>query len=393
MPFPTDDRAWNDTLLYLLERRRPGERTLAPEEFADELPFVRPYSQQDEGEEPAYAWVVVHKGMTNAIKTEFLRQLTSWAVPVFANEVFVVFAREPGFAMTDLSDTDHVKSLLNVLPQREGASEPAPPAPAPEEAAPSAPVAAWMPAPAAAPVAEVEAQRSEAWSAPAGGPEDAEPLARPAPAAPPASGPNRLRHQEVRRLLRDYLGDTPGQRLLDLGCGTGRFAGLFTEAKVLGVDPRPEQVETARASHGGLPNFRFMVGDPARLDLSEPPFDVVLLVDALPTGMADSATLLQRAASHTRPGGLLFLTVDNSGALNHRVARLSGQAPQGGFTLAEVTGMVRAAGFQPLRADGLLLPWPGQAIEDEGILDTLRELGRLVGPTYAEGIALLARRS
>ncbi|MBC9178910.1 hypothetical protein, partial [Pseudoroseomonas ludipueritiae] len=140
MPFPTDDRAWNDTLLYLLERRRPGERTLAPDEFADELPFVRPYSQQNSGEEPAYAWVVVHKGMVPRLNADFMRDLTSWSVPVFANEVFVVFAREPGFAMSDVSDSNHAKALLNTLPKRdaEPAAEPAPaPAEPEQQAAPS----------------------------------------------------------------------------------------------------------------------------------------------------------------------------------------------------------------------------------------------------------------
>jgi len=138
MPFPTDDRAWNDTLLYLLERRRPGERTLAPDEFADELPFVRPYSQRDGRDEPSYAWAVVHKGMTDTLGAAFLRSLPGWAVPVFANDVFVVFAREPGFAMTDLSDSDHVKSLFASLPDGEAAAPAEPPAAASEPAAASA---------------------------------------------------------------------------------------------------------------------------------------------------------------------------------------------------------------------------------------------------------------
>lgn len=377
MPFPTDDRAWNDTLLYLLERRRPGERTLAPDEFTDELPFVRPYSQQNSGEEPAYAWAVIHKGMVERLSADFMRDLTSWSVPVFANEVFVVFAREPGFAMTDVSDSDHVKSLLDVLPKRDAmpALEPAPaaaeaePEPAlPDEPAPAVfePVAASpspMPAPASAAVSP----------------------------APRPDAVERLRQQEVLRLLRDMVADVPGQRVLDLGCGTGRFAGIFTESRVLGVDIAAERVEQAQAAHAGLPNFRFMAADPAGLELSEPAFDAVLLVDALPQGVDAAASLLARAAAHLRPGGLLFLSLDNREALHQRIARLSGTAAESGLTLAEATGMLRAAGFQPLRADGVLLPVAGD-VQDEGILDSLRELGRLVGPAHAATMVLLARR-
>jgi SAM-dependent methyltransferase len=382
MPFPTDDRAWNDTLLYLLERRRPGERTLAPDEFADELPFVRPYSQQHSGEEPAYAWVVIHKGLVGKLDAGFMRDLTSWSVPVFANEVFVVFAREPGFGMSDVSDSNHAKALLNVLPKRDAA----PAEPEPEAAAPQ-PEPEPEPEPSIEP--EPEAIHPEPPRADPAPPPAPRPAVRPAPVAGGAL--ERLRQQEVARLLREMVADVPGQRVLDIGCGSGRFAGVFTESKVLGVAPTAEQVEQAQATHAGLPNFRFTLADPASLELSEPAFDAVLLVDALPQGVDAAAGLLARAATHLRPGGLLFLSLDNGEALHRRIARLSGTAAEAGFSLAEMTGMLRAAGFQPLRADGVLLPVAGD-VQDEGILDSLRELGRLVGPAHAEAMVLLARR-
>jgi SAM-dependent methyltransferase len=374
MPFPTDDRAWNDTLLYLLERRRPGERTLAPDEFADELPFVRPYSQQ-EGDEPAYAWVVVHKGMVDRLNQDFVRDLTGWAVPVFANEVFVVFAREPGFAMGDVSESDHARSLLVTLPQR-----------APEAAAAQPATAQPAPTPEPTPVAAPPAEPQPVPSAPA-------PVFPPAVTATATGSLQKLRQQELRRLLREALRDAPGQRVLDLGCGTARLTAAFTEAEVLGLDRSPDVVAQAQAAHAGLPNYRFTVAEPAEYEAPGAAFDAALLLDTLPGGMDEAAVLLGRAASQLRPGGLLFLSLDNSEALHRRLARLSGAAPRGsGFTLAEITGMLRAAGFRPLRADGVLLAVAPSDIQDDGILDTLRELGRLAGPAHADTMVILARR-
>jgi len=378
MPFPTDDRAWNDTLLYLLERRRPGERTLAPEPFVDELPFVRTYDQPKGDEEPHYAWVVVHKGMLDALDLGFLRQLPGWSVPVFANEVFVVFAREPEFAMTDLSDSDHVKSLFGQLPMDAAEAEAAAiPQPVEVEQEPEPEQASAQPAlePGELPVAAAPVAAT---------------AARPAPAVAPTGALQRLRQDETQRLVGEYLGKLQGRRVLDLGCGLGRFASTMASAEVLGVDAAPDLIEDARAAHGGLPNFRFIAADPRKPLLGERPFDVTLLVDALSGPGADATALLENAASLTRPGGLLVVSAENRDALNRRVAR---DSAGGGFTLAELTGMLRAAGFRPVRADGVVLPWTsGPGSEDEDVLQALRELGRLAGPAYAQSIMVLASR-
>lgn len=48
-------------------------------------------------------------------------------------------------------------------------------------------------------------------------------------------------------------GDLAGRRVLDIGCGTGRFAAALSErAKVWGVDRSPEMLEVARARAPGV---------------------------------------------------------------------------------------------------------------------------------------------
>ncbi|EHM03123.1 methyltransferase domain protein [Acetobacteraceae bacterium AT-5844] len=372
MPFPTDDRAWNDTLLYLLERRRPGERTLAPDQFVDELPFVRTYGQPKGEDEPADAWMVIHKGMLSKFDLSFLDELPKVSVPVFANEVFVVFAREPGADVQDLSDSNHVKSLFGQLPQLRA-----------ERGEPAAAAEAG-----ADPQAEAEAPVIEPIPSP-------EPAQAPAAPAPAPSGPggravHRLRQDELQHLMAEYLGDVSRRRVVDLGCGSGRFSEVLASAEVLGIDKAPDVIESARRAHAAQPNFRFINADPRQPELDEPPFDIALLADALVQPGSAASALLESAAALLKTGGLLFVSVDNKLALNRLVAR---EEQPSGFTYGELASAVRAAGFRVLRADGFVLPWPeGPGTEDEVVLEAMRELGRLAGPAYAQSMVLLARK-
>jgi ubiquinone/menaquinone biosynthesis C-methylase UbiE len=72
-----------------------------------------------------------------------------------------------------------------------------------------------------------------------------------------------------------------GRRVLDLGCGDGRFAlGIAPYAsRVEGIDPDAEAIATARqgAREAGLRNVRFKAGAAQRLPYRDGVFDVVIL--------------------------------------------------------------------------------------------------------------------
>src|SRR6266508_3703719 len=76
-------------------------------------------------------------------------------------------------------------------------------------------------------------------------------------------------------------GVRPGQRVLDVGCGTGYFARLLARAVgpdglVVGIDPSPEMIAYARRKTGRAGNAQFQVGTAEALDVPAEQFDVVV---------------------------------------------------------------------------------------------------------------------
>jgi SAM-dependent methyltransferase len=104
----------------------------------------------------------------------------------------------------------------------------------------------------------------------------------------------------------------PESKILDLGCGNGRLAGLLSAKAVeyLGIDNNSALLALAREQH---PDDRFKLADMVGLDLPEGAFDTLFCV-AVFHHLPDKKTRRQ-AASHMhrvlREDGILILTVWN----------------------------------------------------------------------------------
>lgn len=141
-----------------------------------------------------------------------------------------------------------------------------------------------------------------------------------------ASRPSRTIRAAVDRLARDGVVG-PGTRVLDLGCGPGRYAELLAGlgAVVTGIDLSPRSIATARerAAAQGLP-IEYRVQDFHTLD-DEAAYDVVLQVYGEVNTFADDVRdrLLAAARRALVPGGRLVLDLSTP-PLRRRVGRRRG---------------------------------------------------------------------
>lgn len=124
---------------------------------------------------------------------------------------------------------------------------------------------------------------------------------------------NRMIHFSQRLALAPWFQVGPGTRVLDVGCGVGRWSRLLASrgAFVTGVDLSPTMIEQSkrRAAEDGLASrCKFLVQDSALLDAGEG-FDLVLGVTVL-QHILDPIALraaVRRMADHLSTAGRMIL--------------------------------------------------------------------------------------
>lgn len=124
---------------------------------------------------------------------------------------------------------------------------------------------------------------------------------------------NRMIHYCQHLALRPWLDIEPGTRVLDVGCGVGRWSSLLAArgGQVTGMDLSPTMIAEAqrRASAMNVAGrCRFLVQDLAQLDVRET-FDLVLGVTVLQHILDPPAlrAAVRRMSDHLAPGGRMVL--------------------------------------------------------------------------------------
>jgi 2-polyprenyl-3-methyl-5-hydroxy-6-metoxy-1,4-benzoquinol methylase len=166
---------------------------------------------------------------------------------------------------------------------------------------------------------------------------------------------NRMIQWTQRRALLPWLSVAAGTRVLDIGCGVGRWSRWLAArgAEVTGVDLSPTMIAEARrrVHQAGLTaRCRFIVQDVAQLDAGGP-YNLVLAVTVLQHVLDEErlGAALARMARHLAPGGRMLLLEAAPTRLNTRCdspifmarerARYRQQFEHSGLALQRVVGV------------------------------------------------------
>lgn len=140
-----------------------------------------------------------------------------------------------------------------------------------------------------------------------------------------------------------------GQRVIEIGCGTGELLAALQPSYGLGIDFSTEMIKQARDRH---PDLHFLPADAHELDIKDK-FDFVILSDVV-NELWDVQAVLQRIAEFTTPHSRIIMNFySRLWELPLGLARKSGLAKpmllQNWLTVEDVAGLLNLADFEVIR--------------------------------------------
>lgn len=161
--------------------------------------------------------------------------------------------------------------------------------------------------------------------------------------------------------LVELLDPKPGERILDLGCGSGQLTAKIAEAgaQVIGLDLSPDMIAQARANYPHIElaigtairrgKIEFRIGDATSFELSEP-VDAVFS-NAVLHWVKDAARAIACVYRALKPGGRFVMEMGGKGntrTLLATVREVAGQLASPWFypSVGEYSALLERQGFE-----------------------------------------------
>jgi ubiquinone/menaquinone biosynthesis C-methylase UbiE len=163
----------------------------------------------------------------------------------------------------------------------------------------------------------------------------------------------RYYHEQVRQIYRYLV--SPGQRVLEIGCGAGDLLAAVNPSVGVGVDFSSEALRQARARH---PDLRFVQADAQSFELDET-FDVILLSD-LVNDLWDVQALFACLHSVATPRTRVVLNFFSRLwqvplSLVRHLGLGRPMLPENWLSVEDVTNLLHLADFEVLRSWGEII--------------------------------------
>jgi len=174
----------------------------------------------------------------------------------------------------------------------------------------------------------------------------------------------------------DFVGIRDGDRVLDVGCGTGALACSLAvrtrRSEIVGIDPVAQFVVYARA-HAAEPRVKFDVGDALTLPYPPASFDACLSLLVL-MFIREAGRALAEMRRVTRPGGSVAVCVwdkvgmEMNSIFSRTVVELDPAAAQRrdaqGYSEGMLASMWVEHGFSDVKEEALVIPLEFKSFDD-----------------------------